>query len=313
LLGYYYNNPLNYNYPTGWTAIPDSRYDISNGRETAKNNSSRYYDQPQTDIGLSSGQAWSVWNITPHIAAYKQYQYYYVGDGKYQNGLGETVSFDVVYQNAIAPNAKIIPGNEVAQELKEETEAMADINGLMSQDFEVIGRIVNNGLGSYGFGLYVKENGETTGGLFRIFYGQASSGGVNNLGNYTDAANNTAYGIVLGSNLYGESARGLTTTTSTIAREVQAANVLGKIATVAKWTGYLGNTISIAANTVNVYNDPTAANYARAAVNGFAVGLNLVNLVVPGLGTGLSLIVSTADMMGGFNWLYNSLETSKNP
>ncbi len=140
----------------------------------------------------------------------------------------------------------------------------------------------------------------------------ASGGGdlINSLGNYTGAANNSAYGIVLASNLYKESTRGLTTTTSTIAREVQAAKVLSKIATVTKWTGYLGNTISIAANTVNVFNDPTAANYARVAVNGFAVGLNLVNLIVPGLGTGLSLIVSTVDGIGGFNWLYNRLETN---
>ena len=78
-------------------------------------------------------------------------------------------------------------------------------------------------------------------------------------------------------------------------------------------TGYVGNALNIGANYVNVYNNPSAANYARLGVSGFAVGLNLVNFLVPGLGTGLSLVVSTVDMMGGFNWLYNSLEENKIP
>jgi hypothetical protein len=111
----------------------------------------------------------------------------------------------------------------------------------------------------------------------------------------------------LGSGLYGEASRGLTTTVSTVTREIQAVNVIGKIATAAKWAGYLGNTISLAANTVNLYNQPNAANYARLAVNGIAVGLNLVNFVAPGLGTGLSILVSTIDTAGGFDWLYDSL------
>jgi len=135
----------------------------------------------------------------------------------------------------------------------------------------------------------------------------------NNLGGYSIQANNTAYGLGLTSGMYSEATRGLTTTTSTIAGEAQAAKVLGKIATAAKWTGYVGNALNIGANYVNVYNNPSAANYARLGVSGFAVGLNLVNFLVPGLGTGLSLVVSTVDMMGGFNWLYNSLEENKIP
>jgi len=82
----------------------------------------------------------------------------------------------------------------------------------------------------------------------------------NNLGGYSIQANNTAYGLGLTSGMYSEATRGLTTTTSTIAGEAQAAKVLGKIATAAKWTGYVGNALNIGANYVNVYNNPSAAN-----------------------------------------------------
>jgi hypothetical protein len=97
------------------------------------------------------------------------------------------------------------------------------------------------------------------------------------------------------------------------ANEVEAARVIGKIGKVARVTGIAGEVLVIGANGYNVWTNPTSENIARAGVAGFALGLNAVNFLVPGLGTGLSLGVSAIDAAGGFNWLYNSFNVDKTP
>jgi hypothetical protein len=53
-------------------------------------------------VGSGSGY----WDNTPHIAAWKaeEYSFNYF-TGRYQNAIGQTVDFNLVYQNVIIPNA----------------------------------------------------------------------------------------------------------------------------------------------------------------------------------------------------------------
>ena len=70
------------------------------------------------------------------------------------------------------------------------------------------------------------------------------------------------------------------------AKEVEAARVIGNVGKVARVTGIAGEVVVIGVNGYNVWTNPTSENIARAGVAGFAIGLNAVNFLVPGLGTG---------------------------
>jgi hypothetical protein len=114
-------------------------------------------------------------------------------------------------------------------------------------------------------------------------------------------ASGVSYGIGLVSSMIGASARGLTTT-SAAAIEMQAAKMIGKIATVARITGIVGNVINVGVNVGIIIDKPTTpSSYARLGVTALSIGLS----AIPGVGSGCSLLVSTIDMNGGFNWLYN--------
>jgi len=109
-----------------------------------------------------------------------------------------------------------------------------------------------------------------------IAFGQSKSGFVNMLGNYTNEANSTSFGIGLSSSMYGEAFRGLTTT-SVLASEIQAAKIIGNIAKVARIGTISGIVLNISANTINVYNSPTAGNYGRLTISFIAAGVNILS------------------------------------
>ena len=94
-------------------------------------------------------------------------------------------------------------------------------------------------------------------------------------------------------------------TSVSIAQESQALKVLKPIATGAKRLGYVGNAVNIGIHGINVIADPSSGEaWARLIVNGVIVGSNLLNLVVPGAGTGISVSLSIIESNGGFDWLY---------
>jgi hypothetical protein len=123
----------------------------------------------------------------------------------------------------------------------------------------------------------------------------------------TDGFQSTAFGISLGSGIWGEAARDLGKTTSTVTAEIQAAKVIGNIGKVARVGNIVGNTLSIGANSINVYNNPTAGNIGRLSVSVIATSANGLNLVIPGLGTGISICISVADAAWG-HYLYDGLD-----
>jgi len=99
------------------------------------------------------------------------------------------------------------------------------------------------------------------------------------------------WGVSLGTGLVNEAGRGI--------------KIVAPITNITKGIGYLGSGVNIGIHGYNLYHDRSGENWARLGVNGFIVGLNLVNLAVPGLGTGLSIGVGYIEMAGGFNWFYN--------
>ncbi|MBN1791926.1 MAG: hypothetical protein JW830_15615 [Bacteroidales bacterium] len=101
---YCFNNPLKYNDPTGLSALMDPKLPGGDGGGGSDNGAKNFrFYEPVFDNGLGSGQAWICRTITPRITASKENRYYYVGDGKYQNCLGEIVLFEEVYANVLAP------------------------------------------------------------------------------------------------------------------------------------------------------------------------------------------------------------------
>ena len=93
-----------------------------------------------------------------------------------------------------------------------------------------------------------------------------------------------------------------------VGSEAKVAKLIGNIGKVAKYTGVAGELVVIGANGYNVWTNPTSENVARAGISGLAIGVNALNLVVPGLGLGLSLGITAIDAAGGFDWLYDSFK-----
>ena len=133
-----------------------------------------------------------------------------------------------------------------------------------------------------------------------------SAGGGDLFGN-TVGLQSTAFEISLGSGIWGEATRDLGKTTSTVTAEIQAAKVIGNIGKVARIGNIVGNTLSIGANSINVYYNPTPGNIGRLSVSVIATSANGLNLVIPGLGTGISIGISVADAAWG-HYLYDGLD-----
>ena len=123
----------------------------------------------------------------------------------------------------------------------------------------------------------------------------------------TDELQSTAFGISLGTGIWSEAARDLGKTSSALTSEIQAAKVIGNIGKVARVGNIVGNTLSIGANSINVYYNPTAGNIGRLSVSVIATGANAINFLVPGLGTGISIGISVADVAWG-HYLYDGLD-----
>ena len=305
---YCLNNPLRYTDPSGWFASAsgdNATFNISNAWADRINDVNSYiYTSAYTADNGGGGGNWTNWIHDEYT------NYMLMGSG----------AFNRMYGNGATSVARSLTSNpSAANKWRQGLLSIESVRQAGGYYAQVAYTQKYSGPGSITIDNVTYTIQPATGGVANkwISIGTKGQGGATpagqgeNISYYTNSANSTSYAAGLSSAIVEESARGLTTTTSTVAGEVQAAKVIGKIATVAKWTGYIGNFVSGAANVVNVYNDPSAANFARAGVNGLAIGLNLFNFVVPGLGTGLSLGVSTIDMAGGFNWLYNSLETNK--
>jgi RHS repeat-associated protein len=90
---YCLNNPLKHTDPSGWNFQPYEWDGIpgSGGSDLGLG----FFDENPTK--------YSSWKYTPHIAAWKAGEYYYSG-GSYYNGLEQTVSFNEVYENLLAPD-----------------------------------------------------------------------------------------------------------------------------------------------------------------------------------------------------------------
>lgn len=116
--------------------------------------------------------------------------------------------------------------------------------------------------------------------------------------------------MVVGGGIWYEAARDFSKTTSTQSSEIQAAKVIGGISRVAKYTGWVGNTLSVGVdgyNAVAHWNSTDAGYYkAKAVASTIIVGLNAINFIAPGLGTGLSIVAGIIDTAGGFDWIYDS-------
>lgn len=107
--------------------------------------------------------------------------------------------------------------------------------------------------------------------------------------------------------IWGEAARDLGKTTSTVSAEIQAAKVIGNIGKVARVGNVFGCTLSISVNAYNAYYEPTAGNIGRLSVSVLATSANGLNVVIPGSGTLLSIGISVADAAWG-HYLYDGLD-----
>jgi chorismate synthase len=92
------------------------------------------------------------------------------------------------------------------------------------------------------------------------------------------------------------------------AKEMEVAKLIGNIGKTAKFASIGGEVVVVAANIYNIATNPTAENYARAGISGLAIGVNALNLVVAGLGLGLSLGITAIDAAGGFEWFYDEFK-----
>jgi RHS repeat-associated protein len=91
--------------------------------------------------------------------------------------------------------------------------------------------------------------------------------------------------------------------------EAQAQKLLSGVVRTTKYIGWAGNVVDVSVNGINAYNhwnSPDVGFYqAKAIGSGVIVGLNLVNIAVPGLGTVLSITAGAIDAAGGFDFIYN--------
>ena len=127
--------------------------------------------------------------------------------------------------------------------------------------------------------------------------------------NVSSTFDNVSFGMGIASLMYQTATRDLTTTTSILASEIQAAEIIGGVARVAKYTGWVGNTVYLGVNYTNAYlnkNNTNASYYNAKAVGATLIfTLNAINFVVPTLGTVLSIGAGIIDANGGFDFIYN--------
>ena len=119
--------------------------------------------------------------------------------------------------------------------------------------------------------------------------------------------NGASFCTTVGGGLVGEGAKSSERISKT-ANEVGIAKGMGKVAKAAKWLGYAGEAINIAVAFSNYTNDPTGGNFAKLVVTSATAFSNGLNVVVPGLGTAVSIGISIIDVNGGFDWLYNKFK-----
>ena len=119
--------------------------------------------------------------------------------------------------------------------------------------------------------------------------------------------NGASFCTTVGGGLVSEGAKSSERISKT-ANEVGIAKGMGKVAKAAKWLGYAGEAINIAVAFSNYTNDPTGGNFAKLVVTSATAFSNGLNVVVPGLGTAVSIGISIIDVNGGFDWLYNKFK-----
>ena len=283
---YCLNNPLRYTDPSGYNKHPDDW-----GMEPV------FY---ATEFGPGyTGSLGSRGGGGGGNYSYNSYTGQYVLDGNY-------VPYGAVYFNYVLPKSSIHISGPNAGEIVSKV-----MDGFSIYTYDLYGR--QNLVLSIGDPELVANTG-SDGGYFTknptagsyaygaIAIGQSKNGFANMFGNYTNAVNSTSFVMGLSSSMYGEAARGLTTTTSALASEIQAAKIIGNIGKVARIGTISGIVLNVGANTVNVYLSPTAGNYGRLTISLIAAGVN----ILPG-GPLLSIGITLADAAWG-HYLYEGLD-----
>ena len=130
----------------------------------------------------------------------------------------------------------------------------------------------------------------------------------NDRGNLSENVKKGTFMTSLGTNMVKGSADLSVKEIANIASEAEMSEMLGKISTKAKIIGRIGVAASIGFDAYNVYDNPSAENWAKLGVNLFIQGSNLLNLAVPGLGTGVSIGLEIIEANGGFDWFYNKFK-----
>ena len=276
------NNPLKYTDPSGYI------------KYAAPFNECNAYDMSGGMLGVMPGGGGG-------------YTYDWFSE-KYTSN-GDVVSYRQVYFDYILPNSVLNVSGP-------------DAGALLTR--------VSDGFSLYSYNLNGRENlvlsigdpkvvanTDGDGGYFTLnptagsyLYGTIafSQSGRSNSSSNNGRIDGISFGMGIASEMYKEAARGLTTTTSTLASEIQAAKIIGTIGQVAKYTGWAGNGLCLGANYYNAVanrNNNNAEYYqARAIGSTIIVSLNLFNLAVPGLGTVLSIGAGIIDANGGFNYFY---------